>query len=107
MACARCDFYLPKASSEAQLLEAKQGLQRMLVEIPLTDDERAAVEGDENAVGHLIDLLADTPTPAGPTPRTLGDTSHRPEPVIPAPRDLDAPADARCAAPAPDPRDGA
>ena len=30
MACARCDFYLPKPSSEAQLLEAKDGLQRML-----------------------------------------------------------------------------
>ena len=106
MACARCDFYLPKASSEMQLLEAKQGLQRMLVEIPLTDDERAAVEGDQNAVGRLIDLLADTPTPAGPTPRALDDTSH--EPVMPAPRDLDVvPADARCAAPAPDPRDGA
>src|SRR5206468_4243638 len=42
MACARCDFYLPKPSSQAQLLEAKDGLQRMLVEIPLTDDERAA-----------------------------------------------------------------
>ena len=31
MACARCDFYIPKPSSEAQLLEAKDGLQRMLV----------------------------------------------------------------------------
>ncbi len=47
MACARCDFYLPKESSEAQLLEAKDGLQRMLVQIPLTDDERAAVEDDQ------------------------------------------------------------
>ena len=45
MACARCDFYLPKESSHAQLLEAKDGLQRMLVQIPLTDDERAAVRG--------------------------------------------------------------
>jgi integrase len=71
MACARCDFYLPKPSSQAQLLEAKDGLQRMLVEIPLTDNERAAVEGDEHAVGRLIDLLADAPTPAGPTPREL------------------------------------
>jgi integrase len=72
MACARCDFYLPKPSSEAQLLEAKDGLQRMLVEIPLTDEERAAVEGDQTAVGRLIDLLADTPTPAGHTPRQIG-----------------------------------
>lgn len=51
MACARCDFYIPKPSSDAQLLEATDGLQRMLVEIPLTEDERAAVEGDEHAVG--------------------------------------------------------
>ena len=34
MACARCDFYIPKPSSEAQLLEAKDGLQRMLVADP-------------------------------------------------------------------------
>jgi integrase len=74
MACARCDFYLPKPSSEAQLLEAKDGLQRMLVEIPLSDDERAAVEGDQGAVDRLIDRLADTPTPAGATPRMLNST---------------------------------
>jgi integrase len=71
MACARCDFYLPKLSSESQLLEAKDGIQRMLVEIPLTDDERAAVESDEHAVVRLIDLLADVATPAGPTPREI------------------------------------
>ena len=77
MACARCDFYLPKQSSETQLLEAKDGLQRMLVEIPLTDVERAAVEGDDIAVGRLIDLLADVATPAGPSPRALSETTPR------------------------------
>ena len=71
MACARCDFYLPKPSSEAQLLEAKDGLQRMLVQIPLTDEERAAAEHDQDAVDRLLDRLTDTPTPAGPTPRDL------------------------------------
>ncbi len=71
MACARCDFYLPKPSSEAQLLEAKDGLQRMLVQIPLTDEERAAAEHDQHAVDRLLDRLTDTPTPAGPTPRDL------------------------------------
>jgi integrase len=73
MACARCDFYMPKPSSEAQLLEAKDGLQRMLVEIPLTDDERAAVDGDEAAVDRLLVRLADTPTPDGMTPRALNE----------------------------------
>jgi integrase len=69
MACARCDFYLPKASSRAQLLEANASLQRMMLTIPLTDDERAAVEEGADAVQRLLARLADTPTPAGPTPR--------------------------------------
>jgi len=63
MACARCDFYLPKPSSETQLLEAKDGIQRMLVEIPLTDDERGAVEGDHTAIDRLLTGLAKVPTP--------------------------------------------
>ena len=33
--------------------------------------ERAAVEQDRQAVGKLLDRLADTPTPAGPTPREI------------------------------------
>jgi hypothetical protein len=56
----------------------------MLVEIPLTDAERAAVEDGNNALSHLITQLADAPTPAGPTPRSLG---LRLLPVV-APRDL-------------------
>jgi integrase len=85
MACARCDFYLPKQSSETQLLEAKGGLQRMLVQIPLTDEERAAVEGDQQAVDSLIDQLSDIATPAGPTPVELKQTTGRPS--SPADRD--------------------
>ncbi len=77
MACARCDFYLPKQSSEVHLLEAKDGLQRMLIEIPLTDEERAAVKGDEDAIERLIDRLSDVGTPAGPTPREITQTSGR------------------------------
>jgi integrase len=72
MACARCDFYTPKASTKAQLLEASDTLQRMLATIPLTDDERAAVDDDRAALAQLLDHLIDTPTPAGPTPRELG-----------------------------------
>ncbi len=44
MACAGCDFDLPEASTRAQLVEAKGHLQRMLTAIPLTEDERLAVE---------------------------------------------------------------
>jgi integrase len=72
MACARCDFYTPKGSSKAQLLEASGNLQRMLATIPLTDDERAAVDDGHTAVTALLERLTDIPTPAGPTPRDIG-----------------------------------
>jgi integrase len=72
MACARCDFYTPKDSTKGQLLEASDNLQRMLASIPLSDEERAAVDDGHTAVTALLDRLADVPTPAGPTPRELG-----------------------------------
>jgi integrase len=72
MACARCDFYTPKDSTKAQLLEAKDNLQHMLASIPLTDDERAAVDDGQTALEALIGRLADIPTPAGQTPNQLG-----------------------------------
>lgn len=78
MACARCDFYLPKQSARAQLLEANNSLQRMLVEIPLTEEETAAVKDDHDAVSRLLDRLIDTPTPAGPTPRALTSSDGEP-----------------------------
>jgi hypothetical protein len=72
MACAQCDFYLPQASTQAQLLEARSHLQRMLTTIPLTEDERAAVEDGTEAVERLLARLADIPTPAaGLTPREI------------------------------------
>ena len=71
MVCARCDFYAPTDSTKAQLLEARDNLQRMLAQIPLTDEERAAVEDGTTAVERLIERLTDVPTPAGPTPRQL------------------------------------
>ena len=71
MACARCDFYIPKPSAKAQLLEAKADVDRRLALIPLTDNERAAAEQDQQALDKLLDRLADIPTPAGPTPREI------------------------------------
>ncbi|MUG93082.1 tyrosine-type recombinase/integrase [Scytonema sp. UIC 10036] len=72
MACAKCNFYVPKNSSKAQILESKTNLQRMLQEIPLTDEERAAVEEGIEAMSVLSAKLADVPTPEGRTPRELG-----------------------------------
>jgi hypothetical protein len=71
MACARCDFYLPKPSGRAQMLEARADVDRRLARIPLTDGERAAIEQDRQALDRLLESLADTPTPTGPTPREL------------------------------------
>lgn len=69
MACARCDFYTPKDSTRAQLLQAKRNLRKMAISIPLTEDEQAAVTDGQSALDRLLDRLTDTPTPAGPTPR--------------------------------------
>jgi integrase len=71
MACARCAFYRPKGSSQAQLLEAQANLLRLKQEIPLTEAECAAVDDGLTALARLCAQLADVPTPAGPTPRQL------------------------------------
>ncbi len=71
MACAKCSFYRPKGSSEAQLLEARANLLQLRQDIPLTEDELAAVDDGLAALEHLCAQLANTPTPAGPMPREL------------------------------------
>ena len=79
MACARCDFYLPKSSTKGQLLEAKDNLQRMLATIPLTEEERAAVEDGTEALDRLLERLAEMPTPTGQTPQQLAQTPSAPD----------------------------
>ena len=63
MACARCDFYIPKQSSRADLLTSKSGMIHMLQEMPLTDEEQKAVEGDATAIDQLLERLSEKPTP--------------------------------------------
>jgi integrase len=82
MACAKCSFYRPKGSSQAQLLEAKANLLHLQQQIPLTDEERAAVDDGLLALERLCAQLADVPTPAGSTPRQLGTTGRVELPVI-------------------------
>jgi len=72
MACAKCTFYTPKGSTQAQILEGKANLQRMLQMIPLTEDERAAVEDGVTALEKLCQQLLNVPTPSGLTPHQLG-----------------------------------
>jgi len=63
MACARCDFYVPKESSKAQSIEGKSNLLRLRQEIPLNEDELRAVE--DGIAGHekLVAKLTSCPTP--------------------------------------------
>jgi hypothetical protein len=72
MACAKSDFYMPKDSTAALLLEGRTHLLRLLQEIPLGEAEQAAVEDRVAAYENLLSKLSDVPTPAGPTPRQLG-----------------------------------
>jgi hypothetical protein len=50
---------------------AAGGAWAILIEIPLTEEERAAVEDGQIAVDRLLERLAAVPTPSGPTPRVL------------------------------------
>lgn len=64
MACVRCDFYVSKDSANGQWLETRDGLLKMLQEIPLSDEERAAVDGDVQALDRLLERLKEVPPPS-------------------------------------------
>ena len=53
----------PKSSSEAQYIEGRQNLLKMMQEIPLTDDEQAAVNNDIGAIDKLLEKLKNIETP--------------------------------------------
>src|SRR5712691_7933089 len=68
---------MPKDSVRGQWLEARDGLLKMLQEIPLSDEERAAIDGNVQALDHLLERLKDVPTPSA------CDAKHRTQNVIP------------------------
>lgn len=68
MACARCDFYVPKSSDQGLWLQTRDNLLTMLQEIPLSDEERAAVDGDIQALNRLLQQLENIPTPSESLP---------------------------------------
>ncbi|MBM0212649.1 tyrosine-type recombinase/integrase [Pseudomonas syringae group genomosp. 3] len=77
MACAGCDFNIPKASARAQALESKASIGHYLEAVPLTADERAIVEGDLEKLDGLIRKLDDVPTLDGRTPSQIEAKKHR------------------------------
>jgi hypothetical protein len=84
MACPKCQFYIAKDSAKGHFLESKSNLEIMLQKIPLTEDERGAVEEGIDLFDKLCQKLIDVPTPAGPTPRELATDGRRSLPVLPA-----------------------
>jgi hypothetical protein len=54
MACQRCEFYLPSDSTKAQALEADAHNLKLLEQIPATETERQAFDGDRKALQKLI-----------------------------------------------------
>jgi len=66
MACVKCSFYRP--GERAHLIQARAGIRRMREEIPLTEDEARAADGDEEALTRLIDRHQGTPPPASDGP---------------------------------------
>ncbi|KOP52584.1 tyrosine-type recombinase/integrase [Pseudomonas coronafaciens] len=77
MACAGCDFNIPKASARAQALESKASIGHYLEAVPLTADERAIVEGDLEKLDGLIRKLDDVPTLDGRTPSQIDASKGR------------------------------
>lgn len=71
MACAGCDFNLPKASARAQALESKEFIGQYLEAVPLTADEKAIVEGDLEKLDGLVRKLDDIPALDGKTPNEI------------------------------------
>ena len=68
MACVKCSFYGPKESARIQALEANGNLSRMLQEIPLREEERAAIEDGAEAMAKLASGLRNMAAPDGRTP---------------------------------------
>lgn len=84
MACPKCSFYVAKDSAKGQFIEGQAHLTRMAQTIPLTEDERAAVDEGIELFEKLCRKLADVPTPTGQTPRELANNERPSLPMLPA-----------------------
>ena len=71
MACAGCDFNIPKDSAKGEALAAKAFLHRYLEEVPLTPDEQQIVKGDLQKLESMLDKLKNVPTLDGRTPQQI------------------------------------
>jgi integrase len=65
MACLKCPMYVAK--NAAQLIEARDGVLRLVQEVPLTDEEKSVAEGDVKALNRYIENRKHVPPPAAPS----------------------------------------
>ena len=77
MACAGCSFNLPKALVRGMAVEARASVTRLLEEVSLSLDERAAAEGDVAALDGMLAKLRDVPALDGSTPREMHSANNR------------------------------
>lgn len=71
MACAGCDFNVPKTTARAHALESQASIRRYLEEVPLSPDERLIVQGDAEKIAAFIQKLSAVATPDGRTPMQI------------------------------------
>ena len=76
-------FIVRKSQAKHNCWRQKRIWVRMKQEIPLSEEERAAVDDGLAALEKLCQQLTDVPTPAGPTPRDLGKVGKRMLPMVP------------------------
>ena len=67
MACLKCPMYV--APDTGKLIEARDGVLRLLQEVPLTHEEKAVAEGDVQALNRYIEKRRDIPAPKLPSDR--------------------------------------
>jgi len=82
MACLTCDDDAPR--DVAEQIAARDSVRRFLEEIPLTDAELAAAEGDAATRDELIEKNTHLAPPRPPFARTATARPGRPRPVIQA-----------------------
>jgi hypothetical protein len=64
MACLKCPMYVPQTTGK--LIEARQGILRLLAEVPLSDEEKAVAEGDVSALNRYIQKRSNVSAPEVP-----------------------------------------